>query len=76
MVMGMQNFQKPGYGGVTETWNVIQHEVISSYWSERIVVYFVLQGILFKWLCTTQKPGYGGVTETWNVFQFEVIISY
>jgi len=27
LVMGMQNFQKPGYGGVTETWNVIQHEL-------------------------------------------------
>ena len=23
----MENFQQDGYGGVTETWNVIQHEV-------------------------------------------------
>ena len=27
LVVGMENFQQPGYGGVTETWNVIQHEV-------------------------------------------------
>ena len=27
LVNGMENFQKPGFGGVTETWNVIQHEV-------------------------------------------------
>jgi hypothetical protein len=26
---GMRNFQRAEYGGVTETWNVIQHEVIA-----------------------------------------------
>jgi hypothetical protein len=25
---GMRNFQRAEYGGVTETWNVIQHEVL------------------------------------------------
>ena len=63
LVMGMQNFQKPGYGGVTETWNVIQHEVISSYWSERIVAYVVLQDILSKRTNITHKPGYGRVNQ-------------
>jgi hypothetical protein len=24
---GMRNFHRADYGGVTETWNVIQHEV-------------------------------------------------
>ncbi|XP_023329530.1 CD63 antigen [Eurytemora carolleeae] len=27
LVAGMENFQKTGFGGVTETWNVIQHEL-------------------------------------------------
>ena len=29
MEKGMQNFNKEGYRGVTETWNVVQHEVRS-----------------------------------------------
>jgi hypothetical protein len=28
---GMRNFQRAEYGGVTETWNVIQHEVTEEY---------------------------------------------
>ncbi len=27
MEKGMQNYNKAGYRGVTETWNIIQHEV-------------------------------------------------
>ena len=27
MEKGMQNFGEEGYRGVTETWNVVQHEV-------------------------------------------------
>ena len=28
MEKGMQHFGKEGYRGVTETWNVVQHEVL------------------------------------------------
>lgn len=27
MEKGLRNYGKPGYRGVTETWNVVQHEV-------------------------------------------------
>ena len=31
MEKGLLNFNKEGYRGVTETWNVVQHEVLDQY---------------------------------------------
>ena len=31
MEAGMSNFKREGYRGVTETWNVLQHEVTTNF---------------------------------------------
>ena len=35
MEAGMRNFMRAGYKGVTETWNVLQHEVGSPSWGRK-----------------------------------------
>ena len=55
----MENFQQDGYGGVTETWNVIQHEVrMDTAAYNRLGM---LSNTRHGWLLW--------VTETWNVIQ-------
>jgi hypothetical protein len=56
---GMRNFQRAEYGGVTETWNVIQHEV-------RKNTFVVL--LLVKLLFPLTLIGVGGRSERTYLF--------
>ena len=44
---GMRNFMRSGYKGVTETWNVLQHEV--QYCDAGIIFFAVLCSKLCLW---------------------------